>query len=468
MAPELYNKLEQAIIRDDFAHPERFLRNLQLKRLVPIEDVLCDYKSENIGEPTEGFGEPLPDLEPLCWVCGWTKSDQEYCSYASRIRIHQTSGHTGLWEVGHRWMIWDRPKDHLRGYDFLTQNFLRTTPGLETIPLVKEMRLLSEPEDKVELVLMSRARGELLWNAWSTLDEAQKESLRREMAGILRALRQFTSPVAQTVDGSPVADHIITPCHHMGNGFCRNIGPTHDEWLESIKADLLYGIASSYNTEDHAFVEAKFEELKRNLPPSEPYVLTHGDLNPSNIFIKDGKIEAIIDWQYAAYMPWWMERYICWDRACGGSSELFSPMWRRMRGEMDETTFLEKVFEPVQAIKHFWQMARPTRDEDGSKSHDRKISDPTWWRPAFCACKRITGKFDNRYRGNKWTHITEDYKQNKKQEERIELPRPPPTKEFLEFEVMRRKAEAEAEKQRLVKRAAYVKLLEDEKSLEQF
>lgn len=50
-----------------------------------------------------------------------------------------------------------------------------------------------------------------------------------------------------------------------------------------------------------------------------PGVLAHGDLNPSNILIKDGRISGIIDWDsFGTYPPWWeymraVRRLTRWD-----------------------------------------------------------------------------------------------------------------------------------------------------------
>lgn len=37
--------------------------------------------------------------------------------------------------------------------------------------------------------------------------------------------------------------------------------------------------------------------------PEEPFVLVHGDLHGRNIMMKDGNIEAILDWEFAGSYP---------------------------------------------------------------------------------------------------------------------------------------------------------------------
>ena len=49
------------------------------------------------------------------------------------------------------------------------------------------------------------------------------------------------------------------------------------------------------------------ENLKERLPRSEPYVLTHCDLNLGNIIVQDGSLAGILDWEFAAYYPIWYE-----------------------------------------------------------------------------------------------------------------------------------------------------------------
>jgi aminoglycoside phosphotransferase (APT) family kinase protein len=86
------------------------------------------------------------------------------------------------------------------------------------------------------------------------------------------------------------------------------MGRNTEEWPGSSEKELRLGLSRIHKTKDQAVIEEKFQELKKKFPKSEPYVLTHGDLNSSNIIVKDNKIEAIIDWEVSAYLPCWAER----------------------------------------------------------------------------------------------------------------------------------------------------------------
>ena len=54
---------------------------------------------------------------------------------------------------------------------------------------------------------------------------------------------------------------------------CKQIGRTTDEWLESLKEELCAGLSEIHDTEDPVVIEAKYQELIRDFPKSEPYVL---------------------------------------------------------------------------------------------------------------------------------------------------------------------------------------------------
>ncbi|KAI9467478.1 kinase-like domain-containing protein, partial [Coemansia mojavensis] len=48
------------------------------------------------------------------------------------------------------------------------------------------------------------------------------------------------------------------------------------------------------------------EFVRKSLPAlckNHPLVFCHGDLHPSNIIIKDGKISGIVDWEMSSFYP---------------------------------------------------------------------------------------------------------------------------------------------------------------------
>lgn len=386
----IYNNMAQsAIDREDYTHPEKIYKGLTYAPDGNISDQ--DWKK---CQPKGVIRGPLnydgdPKKEELCWSCGWSAYNEMISSYGSRIRIFHTSDNVGIWEVGSRWMIRDQPNDDSLGNDFITQEFLRNQPNLD-IPLIKEMRKLNAPTDKVDLTLMSRAQGVGLDTIWHTLSPKQKSNYTDQLGNAIKSWRQFTSPVPKTVDGRLPYDCLIGNCLRRTAPTCKKIGRTTDDWFENLDKELRYGISRIHNTKDPTVIEDKLQEMKRNFPKSEPYVLTHGDLNLTNIMVKDDKIEAIIDWEYSSYLPWWAERWLSLIGGNNQSDELFDPLWAKFGLEMDEATFQTEVIENVEPVWSAWEWCILHAKHPDSNT--------MWVRSAFCKCKPFAGRF-------KWTEI---------------------------------------------------------------
>ncbi|EPE35657.1 Protein kinase-like (PK-like) [Glarea lozoyensis ATCC 20868] len=361
-------------------------------------------------EPPEGFEESRRGLDienydyendenhELCWFCGWTSYNQRTSNYGPRIRFLQDRANTGMWALGSQLLLKDIPNDgHSPGSDFVTQQFLRNQPGL-SIPLLKRMELLNEPGDKTYLLLMSRSKGIPLEAMWHTLSDEKKNDLREQMFIYLRELRQFTSPIAQTVDGRLIDDCIIGACGRSRPN-CKQIGNTTEEWLESVKEELLVGLSKVHETTDAIVIEKEFQKLKDNFPDSEPYILTHGDLTLGNIMVdpEHNKITEIIDWEYAGYYPWWAEVWLNGNLAQDGSIELLEPLWERLSPDMETQRYRDLVSCKLAPVLRAWERCR--LQHPGSWTF--------WYRPAFSKCEPYAGKFHmaSMGRGEKKPHV---------------------------------------------------------------
>ncbi|KAH6694969.1 hypothetical protein BKA61DRAFT_584088 [Leptodontidium sp. MPI-SDFR-AT-0119] len=385
------------IDHEDYTHPEKLYKNLllvsgrvseedQVKRAGLI-DMFSRSRFEDFTKKT------------LCWSCGWTAEDEMYSSYGSRIRIHHTHGNIGIWEIGSRWMIRDQPNDLSVGNDTMTQEFLRRQPGM-TIPILKEMTILSAPTDKVLLTLMTRAQGVRLDTIWNTLSTEQKANYRTQFKSCLEQLQQYTSPIAQKVDGNILDDHLIGYCRHRTSPTCKKLGRTTEEWFGNLETELRHGLSNIHKTKDPVLIDAKFQELKDNFPKPEPYVLTHSDLNLTNIIVKDDQIEAIIDWEFAGYYPWWVERYMCWKGMTNQTNDLFTPIWNEIG--MSDDSFANEVWGPVEAVNSAWH-------QGNTYPHiEHPDSGKAWLRPGFCECQPYTGKFNWDLIGGKVDHQVRD------------------------------------------------------------
>ena len=91
------------------------------------------------------------------------------------------------------------------------------------------------------------------------------------------------------MDGGILDDCLIGYCISPFPPTCKKIGRTKDEWFENIEEELRAGLSRMLHP---SIVEERLQGLKKKIPECEPYVLTHGDLNFTNIIVKDDKIEV--------------------------------------------------------------------------------------------------------------------------------------------------------------------------------
>ncbi|TVY35264.1 hypothetical protein LOCC1_G008110 [Lachnellula occidentalis] len=328
----------------DYTHPERHHKGLVWAPNGKIPDELRPQR--------EAMVHYDPEMHELCWACGWSSYNEITSSYGPRVKIFHTRDNIGMWAIGPKWLIRDQPNDGSLGNDYMTYQFLRNQPGLK-IPLLDEMRSLSKPTDSIHFTLMSRAQGVGLDEIWDTLTPEQKSSYTDQLGDCLKQIRRFTASTAQKVDGSPLNDIIIgAHCNRRHPPTCKMIGRTTSEWFENLADDLRGGLSKIHNTKDPEIIEEKLQELKDNFPKGEPYVLTHGDFNLTNIIVnaKENKIEAIIDWEMAGYFPWWAERWMSIVFGSDQLDELFFPLWPDVCPEMDAETFRVQVLDKVAPV----------------------------------------------------------------------------------------------------------------------
>jgi len=364
----------------DYTHPEQYYKGLTLATQEDQDEVLKQRREQGIFGLTCGHPE-----QELCRSCGWSTYFELCSRYGSRVRIMHARENIGVWAIGSEWLLRDQPNNHTLGNDYMTQQFLRAQLCL-SVPLVKEMRLLNDPADKIHFTLMSRAQGETLYSIWGTLTPEQKSGYKDQLVDSIRQIRQFTSPVAKKVDGNALNDVVIGVCGRRHPPTCKTIGGTTEEWFENIADELRRGLSKVHKTEDPTIIEAKLQELKENFPKGEPYVLTHADLNLSNIIVKDERIEAIIDWEMSGYYPWWAERWLSKMGSDDQTSDFFESLWVDLTPEMDQDTFRKQVFRQVAPVIEAWELAREDISHPGNRTE--------LLRPGFCQCKPYAGSFN--------------------------------------------------------------------------
>ncbi|KAJ8069017.1 hypothetical protein OCU04_002693 [Sclerotinia nivalis] len=322
MEGENTQKIRRDVITDKLEFNTTYHPGVDTKDL--IHDVHGTIISKLSAPPHLHYGSR--DTFILCRNCGLTNHEAA-TGYTSRIKLKYVRFNSAIWELGGPdgpWLLRDElniPDYHMTK-DYTTQKFLREAKS--GVPLV-EMHRFGGKDEKFNFTMMSRAKGKSVDDLWSDgiLCDEQLDDIFLGLEEHFKRVRQFTSPYMQRVDGGELLDCHIGNCNGFG---CVKTGRNEEEWLENLtpgmRKGLLYGrwVRNKAGLQDPAVrgawvkdVDEQIVKLKANFPKGGPYVLTHGDLNWSNIFVSNDnaerkwKITAVIDWETAGYFPWWVE-----------------------------------------------------------------------------------------------------------------------------------------------------------------
>lgn len=168
------------------------------------------------------------------------------------------------------------PKQKLkRRLDFLAK---ATTATNINIPAPKQICDWVDQNGR-HFTMTERIQGQTLEQAWPSLSEAQKISIADQVAQVRKQLRSnFTSTTIQTIDQGPCYPGLLFLD-------MKPYGPFHSD------QELWDALAVAYNN----LPQDTFNKVKKRFPKSEPFVLTHCDLNLDNIMIRDGEMVGILD-----------------------------------------------------------------------------------------------------------------------------------------------------------------------------
>ncbi|KAG9232794.1 hypothetical protein BJ875DRAFT_379942 [Amylocarpus encephaloides] len=128
----------------------------------------------------------------LCQNCGWTTGNALSSGYTSRVKIIHTHGNAAIWELSPEgpWMLRDEPNEPncFWSNDYITQQLIKR---LElNVPLI-EMHKFGGPDDKFHFILMSRAKGSRMDEAWDTLTQQQKIDVKESLDDCIKEYRQI-------------------------------------------------------------------------------------------------------------------------------------------------------------------------------------------------------------------------------------------------------------------------------------
>lgn len=161
------------------------------------------------------------------------------------------------------------------------------------IPVPKIFRVYKQEGSDSEDVVRKYVGGETLEAAWLKMTKASKEAVVKELAGYIEQMRQLVPAKAGmvcsvshgTANDNRFGQDRFGPFNNMEDfhTYVRRQDPL-DVWKEERDVVQVHSKPTAY--------ASKF---------------THGDLVPSNIIVKDGRIAAIVDWETAGWFPEYWE-----------------------------------------------------------------------------------------------------------------------------------------------------------------
>lgn len=195
-----------------------------------------------------------------------------------------------MWSIGSDVSLKERPDEGPK----LEVQTLNHLAAYANIPAPKVLRDWVDGDGRY-FVLQERMQGQTLEQAWPSLSEPQRTAIADQVVEVRKRLRSLMSTSIQSVDQRPCYPALLFSDREPH-------GPFHSD-LELWDALSL----TLHGPPKRSFPQRALENLKKCLPPCEPYVLTHCDLNLGNIMVKDGALVGILDWEFAAYYRIWYE-----------------------------------------------------------------------------------------------------------------------------------------------------------------
>lgn len=167
-------------------------------------------------------------------------------------------------------------------------------------PKVRQAYLQEDQDDDLRaVIIMEAVQGETLDKAWPFLGSVERADILGELKHYLWELRTLQGDVIGAVDQSSCVDPL------WGHG----IGPFGSE--ADFHGGMMDELASQGYNKDKADFQ-RVSELIKSMGGHE-IVLTHNDLFPRNIVVKDGKVEAIIGWELCDLDYWEYVKMFRWD-----------------------------------------------------------------------------------------------------------------------------------------------------------
>lgn len=149
------------------------------------------------------------------------------------------------------------------------------------------LRKAQQTGDNIVAIHMDFVEGQQLDKLWPNMSESEKLAIACQLRDILQTMRsaRCDTGIIGSCNGGPARD-CRRICDHTGGPF------QNQEDFNKFILDLYPVTPTTIR-----------DALARGLRSDYHILFSHGDLTQHNIIIKDNKIVALIDWEYAGWYP---------------------------------------------------------------------------------------------------------------------------------------------------------------------
>ncbi|KAL7275126.1 hypothetical protein RUND412_001945 [Rhizina undulata] len=159
---------------------------------------------------------------------------------------------------------------------------------------VPEVLGIHDDESSWSYLFMSYVEGERLQNQWTTMTDEMKSDIQCQLNSMMLELRRLEKPPSQ-----PLGSLHYHVCRDATRHAREGPSACESEFIEF----LLSAIRQTTIKRRPALVHHVRTIFKELLGKEHGIVLTHGDLHPRNIIVRDGKVVSILDWEMGGWYP---------------------------------------------------------------------------------------------------------------------------------------------------------------------
>ncbi len=220
------------------------------------------------------------------------ESDSQIPGDTQTTKFHDANS-SALWNIGEDTIC--KVKSWVEGMESEATTIQVVKENMPSIPIPEVIHSWVDEIWNRTFLLLKRVPGETIKDAWPKLSADQVEKIAEDVLNHIHTMTQFVHPQLQTVSG----------CGVQGESWLLEAPPfaIWPSWKPCVRP--------VFTTE--TFAARLYDECGEEAPDFGPHFhFYHPDMGPTNVFVsvsgpmkEDAQITAIIDWEAAAYWPFW-------------------------------------------------------------------------------------------------------------------------------------------------------------------